>query len=73
MIAILIKSTLCLFLLLGVYKLFLEKEKMSRFNRFYLLGSIVFSFAIPFLKFDFAIESYQNAIIPNAIQVVQKQ
>ncbi|RRJ93798.1 M56 family metallopeptidase [Flavobacterium macacae] len=71
MIAILIKSTLCLFLLLGVYKLFLEKEKMSRFNRFYLLGSIVFSFVIPFLKFDFAIETFQNAIIPNAIQVVQ--
>lgn len=70
MIAILIKSTLCLFLLLGVYKLFLEKEKMSRFNRFYLLGSIVFSFVIPFLKFDIELGN-QNAIIPNALQVVQ--
>ena len=71
MIVILIKSTLCLLLLLGVYNLFLEKEKISHFNRFYLLGSIVFSFVIPFLKFDFEIGNFQKAMVPNALQIVQ--
>ena len=43
-----LKFTLCLGLLLGFYHLVLEKEKMHRFNRFYLLGSVLFSLAIPF-------------------------
>ena len=44
----LLKFTLCLGLLLAFYHLVLEKEKMHRFNRFYLLGSVLFSLAIPF-------------------------
>lgn len=47
MITYLIKSGLCLALLLGFYHLFLEREKMHRFNRFYLLGSVLFSFIAP--------------------------
>jgi len=43
-----LKSTLCLALMLAMYFLFLEKEKMYRFNRFYLLFSIVFSYLVPF-------------------------
>lgn len=43
-----LKFTLCLGLLLGFYHLVLEKEKMHHFNRFYLLGSLLFSLAIPF-------------------------
>jgi len=35
--------------LLGFYHLLLEREKMHRFNRFYLLGAIVFSFTVPFI------------------------
>lgn len=73
MIDFLIKSSLSLFLLLGIYNLFLENEKMSRFNRFYLIGSLVISFVIPFLKFDFSTETFQNNLLPNAIQVVQGQ
>jgi len=46
----LIISTICLFAFLAVYHLFLEREKMHRFNRFYLLFSIAFSFVIPFLS-----------------------
>lgn len=34
-------------LLLGFYHLVLEKEKMHQFNRFYLLGSVVFSLLVP--------------------------
>jgi len=49
MILYLVKSTICLALLLGVYRLFLEKEKMHRFNRFFLLFSLIFSFTIPLI------------------------
>lgn len=48
MISYLIKSGLCLAILLAFYYLVLEREKMHQFNRFYLLGSILFSFIVPF-------------------------
>ncbi|MCH8548860.1 MAG: hypothetical protein LAT80_08285 [Balneolaceae bacterium] len=44
-----IKSTLCMGLLLLVYHLFFEQEKMYRFNRAYLLGGIFFSLTIPLI------------------------
>ena len=47
MLLYLLKTTFCLLLFLGFYHLVLEKEKMHRFNRFYLLGSIVFAFLVP--------------------------
>lgn len=47
MTSYLIKSALCLGLLLAFYFLFLEKEKMHRFNRFYLLGIVLFSMVAP--------------------------
>jgi len=47
MLLYLLKTTFCLLLFLGFYYLVLEKEKMHRFNRFYLLGSIVFAFLVP--------------------------
>ena len=47
MIAYLIKSSICLLLLLVFYKLLLEKEKIHQFNRAYLLGSVLFSFLVP--------------------------
>ncbi len=50
MIKYFICSTLCSGLLLMVYKLFLEKEKMHRFKRFYLLLAIVFSYSVPFIE-----------------------
>ncbi|TSD66208.1 hypothetical protein FFF34_002060 [Inquilinus sp. KBS0705] len=43
----LIKSGICLLLLLAAYLLLLEKEKMLRFNRFFLLASLVLSLTIP--------------------------
>lgn len=46
MIAYLIKSAVCLVLLLVAYHLLLEKEKMHRFNRFFLLAGLVFSLTI---------------------------
>lgn len=49
MILYLFKSTLCLALLFAVYHFFLEKENMPRFNRGYLLCSLLFSLIIPLL------------------------
>ncbi|TXD51003.1 MULTISPECIES: M56 family metallopeptidase [unclassified Polaribacter] len=47
MIAYLLKSATCLALLLAFYYVVLEREKMHNFNRFYLLGSVFFSFLAP--------------------------
>ena len=47
MITYLLKSATCLALLLAFYHFVLEKEKMHSFNRYYLLGSILFSFLVP--------------------------
>jgi bla regulator protein BlaR1 len=43
----LLYSSLCSGLLLLVYKLFFEKEKMHRFKRVYLLLAIIFSYVVP--------------------------
>lgn len=45
----LITSTISMGVLLAAYHLLLEREKMHRFNRFYLLAAIIFSFVIPFV------------------------
>ena len=52
MILYLLKSGLCLLVALVFYKCLLENEKMHRFNRVFLLGSLGFSLLIPFLSFD---------------------
>ncbi|WP_330442656.1 M56 family metallopeptidase [Flavobacterium sp. C4GT6] len=45
----LIKLAISMTVLFLLYKLFLEKEKMHRFNRFYLLFSLLFSLCLPFI------------------------
>ena len=47
MVSYLIKSIICSGLLFMVYHFILEREKMLRFNRFYLLGAMVFSLLVP--------------------------
>ncbi|WP_336733435.1 M56 family metallopeptidase [Chryseobacterium sp. VD8] len=47
---IFLKIILCSSLLLAGYYLFLQKEKMYGFNRFYLLFSLVFSYTVPFIS-----------------------
>ena len=49
MITYIIKAILFSALLLLIYRLYLEKEKMHRFNRFYLLLSITAPFLIPLI------------------------
>jgi bla regulator protein BlaR1 len=50
MIAYLVKMVLCSAVLLLVYYLLLEKEKMHRFNRYYLLLSLIFALVVPFIE-----------------------
>ncbi len=46
---IILKIILCSGIVLGLYYLFLAKEKTLTFNRFYLLFGLVFSYSVPFL------------------------
>ncbi|UWY29586.1 M56 family metallopeptidase [Flavobacterium sp. TR2] len=65
MIAYLLKSGLLLAVFYAVYKLLLENERMFRFNRAYLLGSIVFSLLIPLQLFSIA------PLFPAKIKTIQ--
>ena len=65
MILYLLKSGILLLVFYAVYKLWLENEKMFRFNRIYLLGSLVFSFVIPLQLISF------NAGFSNKIGFIQ--
>lgn len=47
---ILLKIILCSSLLFALYNLFLQKEKMHHFNRFYLIFSLIFSYSAPFIS-----------------------
>ena len=67
----LIKSTITLFVLLAVYYLFLEKEKIHIFNRFYLLFSLVFSMVLPFITIEVIQEIAQPTVNPGNIQILQ--
>ncbi|MGU3376806.1 M56 family metallopeptidase [Chryseobacterium sp. M5A1_1a] len=49
MLPVIVKIILCSSLFIAVFYLFLEKEKIYRFNRFYLLSSLIFSYIIPFI------------------------
>lgn len=55
MIGYIIKVVLCSALLMLAYKLFLEKEKTLKFNRIYLLISLVLPFVIPLISFDITV------------------
>lgn len=64
----LIKVILCSGLFLQAYHLLLEKEKMHRFNRFYLLGSLVLAFVIPAFTLDFSFDILKpvSVILPGS-------
>ena len=73
MILYLLKSGILLLIFYAVYKLWLENEKMFRFNRAYLLGSLVFSFVIPLqiISFQSAFSNKTGLIQLNEL-VIQK-
>ncbi|HEX7871124.1 MAG TPA: M56 family metallopeptidase [Chryseobacterium sp.] len=49
---IILKTILCSGVLLGLYHLFLVKERTFIFNRFYLISALIFSFSIPFATIE---------------------
>lgn len=49
MLVVILKIILCSSFFIAFYYLFLEKEKMHKFNRYYLLCSLILSYAIPFI------------------------
>lgn len=49
MSAIILKIILCSCIFIAVYYLFLEKERIYRFNRMYLLSALLLSYTIPFI------------------------
>ncbi|SDM53922.1 M56 family metallopeptidase [Kriegella aquimaris] len=51
MILHLLKSSLCLAVFLLFYQIFLEKENIHHFKRYYLLGSLLLALGIPFITF----------------------
>ncbi len=56
MLIYILKSAACLAILLLFYKLFLEKENMHVFKRFYLLGSLLFALVVPAIVFTEYVE-----------------
>lgn len=56
MIDFIIKSCASLTILLAFYHLLLKREKMYRFNRYYLLSAMVFSLILPFITIPMYVE-----------------
>lgn len=74
---VILKISLCSSLLIVIYYLFLQREKMFRFNRFYLLAALIFSYVIPFVKINLPAisENNNNQLIFEEIttqQLIQK-
>ncbi|BFP40344.1 hypothetical protein FGF1_11890 [Flavobacteriaceae bacterium GF1] len=57
MLVYLLKSAACMVILFLFYKLFLERENMHVFKRFFLTGSLVVSLLIPLLVFTEYVEA----------------
>ena len=68
MTSYIVKTILCSAILILIYYLVLEREKIYRFNRFYLLFSIVFSFIIPVITIK--IRTAVSLISPTVYQPV---
>lgn len=60
MTAYIIKSSLSLLLLFGLYWFLLRKEKLFRFNRFFLIFSLTFSLIIPVIIIPVQIQTAEN-------------
>lgn len=67
MFLIILKIILSSSLFIAVYYLLLEKEKMYRFNRFYLLGSLILPYTIPFITVTSEAPITENSPKPQLI------
>jgi bla regulator protein blaR1 len=62
MLIYIVKSSACLVIFLCFYMLFLEKENMHVFKRFYLLFAIALAFGIPLLTFTQYVETSTETV-----------
>jgi beta-lactamase regulating signal transducer with metallopeptidase domain/formylglycine-generating enzyme required for sulfatase activity len=72
MTAYIIKSSISLLLMFGLYWFLLRKEKLFVFNRFFLVASVVFSLVLPFISIpvNFQATPQLNEIIPDFDYVI---
>jgi bla regulator protein blaR1 len=72
MIIYIVKTLLCAAVLFLIYFLLLEREKMHRFNRFYLLFSIVFSLTVSFItiKTPSPVVTVNELIAPTGLSTI---
>ncbi|WP_339867204.1 M56 family metallopeptidase [uncultured Algoriphagus sp.] len=66
MIVYLLKSIACLLVLLLVHRVLLQREVLHRFNRFFLLFSVVASFLIPLYTIEVPAEEVASPIEVNS-------
>ena len=66
----LLKVMLCSGIMFGYYLLGLRNKKFHVYNRFYLLASVILSWIIPILKFDFWNETEGQPQIVKLLTVV---
>jgi biopolymer transport protein ExbD len=55
----LLKSMLCLLVLLLIHRVLLQREVLHRFNRFFLLASVIGSFLIPLVTIEVRMEKVE--------------
>jgi len=68
MLIYILNFSACLAIFIVFYKLFLEKENMHRFKRFYLLSSLMLSIAIPLITFTYYVDPTTTENFPKIIQ-----
>lgn len=69
----LVKSILCLLILLAVHRFLLQAEAMHRFNRFYLLFSVIVSFLIPLYTIEVAATPEQGEMVEERVQMITEE
>ncbi len=62
MIVYLLKSALCLLVLLLIHRLVLQREAMHQFNRYFLLIAVAGSFLIPLISIEVPVEAKASII-----------
>ena len=71
---LILKIILSSCLLIGFYYLFLERERIFKFNRIFLVSSLLFAYAIPFIPFNipFKTTGKTNLVIGEPLQNLQQ-
>ncbi|MFP9115835.1 M56 family metallopeptidase [Flavobacterium sp. RHBU_3] len=69
--AYILKSAVFLAVLLWAYYLLLSREKMYRFNRFYLLSSLVLSLVLPLVVIPIYVQAEEQPVVQVPVETMQ--